>query len=119
MGKTIPSPEVAEKTLKTNVVGTIDFIKQFLPVLNSSARIVVVSSYIGSVNTQKPSIRKLIDDPSITEEKILSMSEEYISAVRNKEIGDWHKSACRTSKALINAWTRFVLPYFCCNSENI
>lgn len=101
---------MAEKTLKTNVIGTIDYIKQFLPLLTDSARIVVVSSYIGSVKTQKPSIRKLIDDPSITEEKILEMSEEYIQAVKRKEIGDWHKSACRTSKALINAWTRFILP---------
>ena len=65
---------MAEKTLRTNVVGTIDFIKQFFPLLTPDARIVVVSSYIGSVNTQKPSIRKLIDDPSITEDKILSMS---------------------------------------------
>jgi carbonyl reductase 1 len=102
---------VAEKTLRTNVTGTIDFIKQFLPLLTEDARVVVVSSYIGSVNTQKPAIRKLIDDPNITEGRILLMSEEYIEAVRQQQMGDWHKSACRTSKAFLNAWARFILPY--------
>ena len=98
---------------------TIDFIKTFLPVLSSSGRMIIVSSRAGRLNHQSERIKNALRDPSITEEKIVSMAEDYIQAIKDNEIGDWHKSCYFTSKALINAWGRFILPYLLVYLENI
>jgi short-subunit dehydrogenase len=109
-GQAIPSVEIAESTLKTNVNATVAFIKQFLPLLSVDGRVVIVSSTMGNLEDQKPSVRKLLEDPSVTEEKILELSLAYIEAAKKKEMGDFNWSAYKTSKCLINAWTRFILP---------
>ena len=51
-GQTIPSEEVARSTLTTNVISTIDFIRQFTPLLQSNGRVVVVSSVMGALTSQ-------------------------------------------------------------------
>jgi short-subunit dehydrogenase involved in D-alanine esterification of teichoic acids len=52
-GKTIPTPELASKTLHTNVTSTIDYIKQFIPILSSTGRVVIVSAMMGGLKFQK------------------------------------------------------------------
>lgn len=49
-GQTIPSVEVATSTLKTNVTATIDFIKQFLPLLSNKGRVVLVSAALAALS---------------------------------------------------------------------
>ena len=48
-GTTMPSAEIAKQTMDTNVISTIDFIKQFLPILSPEGRVVVVSSLMGQL----------------------------------------------------------------------
>ena len=109
-GQTIPSFEVAESTLKTNVDATIDFLKQFLAVLGEKGRIIIVSSIMAQLDVHHEKIREELQKNDVTEERILEMSKEYIEAAKNKDMGVWNWSAYRTSKVLINAWNRFVLP---------
>jgi NAD(P)-dependent dehydrogenase (short-subunit alcohol dehydrogenase family) len=56
-GEEKPSFAVAEETLKTNFDSTVDFIKQFLPLLAKDGRVVVVSSVMGALKEQGESIR--------------------------------------------------------------
>ncbi len=49
LGSALPSLEVASSTLKINVDATIYFIKSFLPLMASSGRIVIVSSFMGNL----------------------------------------------------------------------
>jgi len=49
-GRTKPSLETATKTLDINFRFTIDFIKQFLPILSPKGRVVVVSAIMAQLN---------------------------------------------------------------------
>jgi carbonyl reductase 1 len=110
-GDSIPSEELASSTLRTNVIATIDFVKQFLPLLAPQGRVLLISSFMGALSAQPTPIRQKLNDPSITEAEILSIAEDYIAAAAKKQMGGYHWSAYRTSKALLNAWGRFILPY--------
>lgn len=65
-GTNIPSVEIAEKTLKTNVVATIKFIKIFLPLLAVDGRVVIVSSKMGQLNVMSEWVRSVLEDVNIT-----------------------------------------------------
>lgn len=67
-GQTIPSVETASNTLKTNVTATIDFVKQFLPILSKDGRVVLVSSFMGALSEQPKKVQELLNDSKITEE---------------------------------------------------
>lgn len=112
-GQVIPSEEVAKSTLFTNVNSTINFIKQFIPLLNKNGRVVVVSSIMGSLDVHHQQFRDRLSNPSITEDEILHIANDYVASAIKKDMGHYHWSAYRTSKALINSWSRFILPYFC------
>lgn len=62
----MPTEEIASKTLKTNFDATIDFIKQFLPLLTNEGRVVIVSSLMGALSEHKESIRNKLQDNQIT-----------------------------------------------------
>ena len=45
---------------------SIDFIKQFLPLLTNEGRVVIVSSLMGALSEHKESIRNKLQDNQIT-----------------------------------------------------
>ena len=54
----------------------------------------------------------MLTDPNTTEEKIFEYIEEFISNAKtgnHTKLG-WGDSAYNTSKAILNSYTRFVLP---------
>ena len=67
---------------------------------------------------QSARIKDILRNPNITEEGITKMGEDYLTAVDSKNMEDWSWSAYKMSKALINAWARFILPYSISNLEN-
>ena len=108
-GGTIPSQELAEKTLKTNVDSTIAYINSFLPFLSPTGRIVVIASEMAALNAQTSQMQQKLSNKFITESEILAMSREYIQAAKDKSMENYSWSAYGTSKAMISAWARFVL----------
>lgn len=53
---------------------------------------------------------ELLRNQKITEQDIIGLSKEYIKAAKNRDMGKFSWTAYGTSKALLNAWARFVLP---------
>lgn len=96
----------------TNVNSTIDFIKQFIPILSANGRIVIVSSSMGALSAHSQQFRARVDNSAITEKDIFTIVDEYIQGAEKKDLGYFNWSAYRTSKALINAWGRFILPTY-------
>lgn len=72
-GTQIPSLKTAQDTLITNVTSTIDFIKQFIPLLTNDGRVVIVSSIMGALNVQPQQLQARITNPAITEKDILGI----------------------------------------------
>lgn len=67
-GMKIPSGEVARKTLNTNVTATIDFVKQFLPLLSDDGRIIIVSAILGALKGHTEQFQAKVNNPALTEE---------------------------------------------------
>lgn len=110
-GLKMPTESVARNTLTTNVTSTIDFVKQFLPLLSSNGRVVLVSAALGAINGQPQQLKAKLNDPNLTENEIIHMANDYIASVVKKDMGYYNLSAYKTSKALLNSWARFILPY--------
>lgn len=66
IGTEIPSPELAQAYLKTNLDWTIDFIKHFLPVLDEHGRLIIVSSRYASFANQTEYMKNILRNPNIT-----------------------------------------------------
>lgn len=66
-GIRMPSLEVAKKTLNTNVISTIEFIKQFIPLLSDDGRIVIVSAILGAIKGNSEQFQARVNNPAITE----------------------------------------------------
>ncbi len=70
----------------------------------------MVSSRLGKLSKESEQMKKILTNPSITEEEIFTLCRDYVEATRKKDMGHFCWTAYGTSKALINAWTRFILP---------
>ena len=62
----VPSVPKATEVINVNLNSTIQFIKNFLPILSDKGRVVVVSSYLGQLNQLSEPLRQLLLNPSIT-----------------------------------------------------
>jgi NAD(P)-dependent dehydrogenase (short-subunit alcohol dehydrogenase family) len=109
-GDQIPSEETARKTLHINVNSTIMFIKSFLPLLALNGRLIIISSVYGSLESFSKSHQEKLTNPKITEAEIYDFVEDYIACAVKKDMGEHYWSAYGVSKALMNCWTRFILP---------
>lgn len=61
-----------------NVGATIDFIKEFLPLLSPEGRVIVMSSQIAKHSIQPQKMRDFLTNPKVTEEEILEMPKKYV-----------------------------------------
>ena len=68
-----PSVELATDTININLFSTINFVKEFLPILSNNGRVVIVSSVLGNLATLSQPLRTKLLDPNITESDILRM----------------------------------------------
>lgn len=67
-GGSMPSPQIARDTLKTNTDSTIYYVKTFLPLLSPRGRVIIVSSEMASLGRQPKNLQILLNNPSLTEE---------------------------------------------------
>ena len=66
-GSRMPSPELATKTMITNVDSTINYVNSFLPLLGKQGRVIVISSEMAALRSQPQKIRERLENPKITE----------------------------------------------------
>ena len=65
---------------------------------------------MGALNLQPKQLVEKITNPQISEKEIIDIANDYIDCAVKKKMGYYNWSAYSTSKALINSWSRFILP---------
>ena len=89
VASTAPLIKKAEKTIATNFVGTINITNSLIPLVNSGGRICQVSSMCGILNRSFPDAcnikRQELLDPNLNEAKLLTIMDEYITAVKKDD----------------------------------
>ena len=98
-------------TININFLETIDLTEKLLPYLADDGKIINISSGLGELSSQGTQIQQALSDPSLTKEKLIELTNELIERTKNlthTELG-WSQSTYDASKALLNAYTRFVL----------
>ncbi|KAL9966024.1 hypothetical protein ACROYT_G024032 [Oculina patagonica] len=68
----------AETTVNINFFGTLNMCKSFFPLLRPHARVVNVSSTLGSLNCVSPSLQKQFASPTLKVAEIASLMEKYV-----------------------------------------
>lgn len=103
-----PSLDKSRETIRINYTATVATCRQLFPILRAGARVVNVSSGAGILSRIRgEEIKRRLSSPSLTEEDVDSMVEQYLQDVEEGifiEKG-WPKSAYGTSKVLLTAWT--------------
>jgi len=99
--------EQRQKTIQTNYTSVIHLTERLIPLLTEDAKIINISSILGSFSCISPSFKKELEKPNITEkdlQQLVANIEDYYKDFQ----GSFDGSYC-TSKALLNAYTRWVL----------
>jgi len=106
-----PSLEQRQKTIETNYLSVVNLTEKLIPYLTEDAKVISISSGRGSLSAQGASLREKLQVSPLTEEdlqRIQSNIEDYLKDfISNNPIVEASYSA---SKALLNAYTRWVLP---------
>ena len=99
--------EQRRKTIQTNYTSLVNLTEKLLPVLTEDAKIINISSILGSFSCISPSLKKELEKPNLTEKELQQIAaniEDYLKDFK----GSFEGSYC-ASKALVNAYTRWVL----------
>ena len=110
MSKITPDEQTIKITLATNLYGLIRLTESLLSNMEDDAKIVNVSAVMGQLNLQSPVIKQKLLNENLETKDILQLAQSYEKQMLNKEDNGWNKSSYRASKALLNSYTRFVLP---------
>lgn len=108
----IPQDEVAENTINTNYVASLNISNTILPILNPNGRLVLLSSMLSmsAYRNCSDQIKDFFKSPSLTEEALTKKMFEYVDAVRSDEIKalGFSNEAYGISKLGVNALTRIL-----------
>lgn len=99
---------VAERTLAANFHGPLEITDALIDSLSVDARVVMVSSGLGSLDCLGPELRAEFDAPGLDRDQLLALVERFLSDVRqgSHTKAGWPSSAYRVSKVALNALTR-------------
>jgi NAD(P)-dependent dehydrogenase (short-subunit alcohol dehydrogenase family) len=101
---------VARRTLDVNFVGMMHLTDRLLPLLRPNARIVMVSSGMGSVSSLGPELRSLVMSPTLDRAGLVAFVDRFVADVaagRHAQSG-WPSNAYRVSKIAMNAYVRIL-----------
>jgi NAD(P)-dependent dehydrogenase (short-subunit alcohol dehydrogenase family) len=101
---------VARRTLAANFFGARNVTEGLLPLLATSARIVMVSSGIGTLDGLGDTIRRRLGRLELDDKQLLELAEAYPSEVARgiHQRRGWPSNAYKVSKTLLNAYTRLL-----------
>jgi carbonyl reductase 1 len=98
-------------TLDVDYFATVNVTEKLLPYLTQDGKIIQVSSQMGGLSLQGDQIKKALSDPSLTEERLNELAKELSETYpenKHTQLG-WSQKLYSASKALLNAYTRWVL----------
>lgn len=100
--------EHVKNTVATNFTGTLNVTKMLLPSVRPHGRIVIISSQYGRLKILQPHFREAFSSPSLTEEQLVSLMDQYVQDVMAGDHTDkgWSPSAYGVTKVGVNALTR-------------
>lgn len=99
---------VVRRTLDANFHGAVHVTDALLPIMRPGARIVMVSSGLGSLTGVGGDLRARFEDPGLTREGLLALVGEFprdVAAGVHERRG-WPSNAYRVSKIAMNALVR-------------
>jgi len=103
--------EQRKHTIQTNYLSVVSLTEKLIPFLTEDAKVIAISSALGSLAIQSPSLREQLQVPDLTEEQLQKIQwniETYLQDFSSSR-AIVEASYC-ASKALLNAYTRWVLP---------
>ncbi|KAF1981450.1 carbonyl reductase [Aulographum hederae CBS 113979] len=117
------SSDLVAETLKSNYYGTLECVKEFLPLMKtkkkdsdspSHPRIVNVSSMVGMLNKYSPALKSRFQDAKSVNE-VSALMDEFLAAVKAEEEGGrkleetgWPRTAYGVSKAGVTGMTKVI-----------
>ena len=106
-----PTVDHIKKIIGTNYFSTRALTDKFLPMLSENGKIINVSSTLGIWRDQGKTLNDIFTKSDFEEKDIEKAYELYENGVLNKTLDKDNivKSPYRVSKALMNAWTHYLL----------
>jgi len=100
--------EHVKNTVAANFTGTLDVTKSLLPLVRPHGRIVMLSTQYGRLKILQPHLRELFSSPTLTEEELISLMDQYVQdVIAGDHINKgWSPSAYGVTKVGVNALTR-------------
>lgn len=101
---------VARSTLDVNFVGMMNLTDRLLPLLRPGARVVMVSSGLGSVEGLGPELRDVIMSSSLDRAGLIAFADRFVAdvAAGTHTRHGWPSNAYRVSKIAMNAYVRLL-----------
>lgn len=105
---TVPFPEQAKNTIRTNFTGTLDISRALLPLIRPHGRVVNVSSTVGRLGILQPNLQGKFLNPDLSEEELVELMAQFVGCVAagNHVEKGWPNTAYGTSKVGVTALTR-------------
>ena len=103
--------ETKINTLNTNFLYTVRLTEKVLPYLATDGKVIMVSSGYGRIDRQKGEAAQLLENNELTREQLFEGVNRLVEKTKEgkqTELG-WSEDAYGASKALLNAYLRFVL----------
>lgn len=103
-------PETVTDILNTNFFSTVSLTEALLEHLTEEARIIMITSNLAQLNWQPKKVQDFLST-KMTRDQLMEEAEKYMKlAIENKhQENGYCKYVYHTSKALLNAYTRWVL----------
>jgi len=97
--------------INTNFLSTLQFTKKLIPYLSRDGKIIMVSSRLGLLEYQGKRGKEILEDTNISEEKLVDIAGRLYEEIEQEthDLKGFSEDPYQTSKALLNAYTRWVL----------
>ena len=107
-----PTVDDIKNVIGTNFFSARALSDKLLPLLTEDGKIINISSQFGVWNTQGKALNDILAKPDFEEKDIERIYSLFEKAVTNKTFNEDQvtNSPYRVSKALMNAWTHYLLP---------
>ena len=108
---TTPTDEEKKFTIQTNFFSLVNLTEKVLPLLSDDGKILNMSSGLGELANQSETLRKALEDPKLDRAGLLQVANNFLELTKDfKSAYFTGEPSYPASKALVNAYLRYVLP---------